>query len=125
MSTPTTSFGVNTCRSTPAADSVFSSPQLLRRQPCAFGHAFELGPHHLRVHAGDGFRLREAPSPRRKDILAPEQLREPDDAIRNQPRMLDRGRVVRDDARHEDLSCRQFPLFPNPPLVLVANIGGL
>ena len=45
--------------------------------------------------------------------------------VGDQPRMLDRRGVVRDDARDQDLARRQLHLLPHAPFVLVAHIGGL
>src|SRR5665213_931197 len=64
-----------------ACISARSPPEFFRRQSRAFRQALELRPHHLRMHARNGFPLREAAVGRRDDVFAPEQLREPDDAI--------------------------------------------
>ena len=71
------------------------------------------------------FALREAAIGAGNHVLASDEVREIDDAVGDEPRMLDRGGVVRDDAGDQDLARRQLHLLPDAPFVLVADIGGL
>ena len=57
------------------------------------------------------------------DVLAPDQSRQPHDALGHQFRVLDHVGGVADDAGNEHPARWQFGSFPHPPFVLVARIG--
>src|SRR5882757_5620248 len=57
------------------------TPQFLGGDPRAFGKAFELRPHHLRMDALDRFALRKSAIGAGNDVLAPHQPREVHDPV--------------------------------------------
>ena len=57
------------------------------------------------------------------DALAADELREPDEPVGDELRVLDDVRVVRDDARDEHLALGQLDVLPEAPLVLVAGFA--
>src|SRR5262245_58254483 len=105
-------------RPLPAASGAWSSsaasrPELLTRQPSAFGHGPHLGPADVRVDtvavaaigAGD-------------DILAPHDPSVGHNAIRDQCGGLDGRGLVSDDPRDVDLALGQLDVFPELPIQL-------
>ena len=59
------------------------------------------------------------------DILAPDNVGEGFDALRDQLGMLDNVGGVADHARHDDLAGRQLDVLPDCPFVLVTDVAGL
>src|SRR5690606_23810918 len=85
----------------------------------------ELRPDDLWVRTLESGALLEAAVRARDYVLAPDDVRVAHDAVRDEPRMLDRRRVVGDDARDEYLPLRQLHVLPHAPLVLVAHVRRL
>ena len=96
--------------------------ELLRRDSRALGERLELRPLDRRVHALEEGALREAAVGAAHHALAADELREPDEPVGDELRMLDDVRVVRDDARDEHLPLGQLDVLPEAPLVLVARV---
>src|ERR1700739_3654823 len=101
------------------------APQLLRREAGAFAQCRELGPYDGRMDLAGGREARKAAIGARDDILAPDSLREPRDALRDRLGVLDEIRAVCDDAGDQKLALRQFSILPHPPFVFVARVAGL
>ena len=98
-------------------------PQLLARQPRAFGQRFQLRPHNRGMHPPVERALREAAIGARDHVLAPQEFRVTHNALGHQFGMLDDIRRVADDAGDQNLPVRQFHILPDFPFVLVARIG--
>ena len=75
------------------------------------------------MHAAVERALGEAAVGPGDDVLAPDQPRQPHDALRHQLGMLDHIGGVADHAGNEHLARRQLRGLPHPPFVLVARIG--
>src|ERR1700761_2401666 len=97
-------------------------PELGRREAGPRGERFKLSPHHLRMHASDGFRLRESAIGPGDDGLPSHEPGEPHDAIRDHLRMLYRDHVVCNDPGNKYFSGRQFDALPYAPFVLMPRI---
>src|SRR5581483_5053963 len=96
-------------------------PQLLGCDGTALHHRLELRPGDLRVsHA----RAQAAVRPR-DDVLASNQLRVADEAVGDEPRVLQHVRRVADDARHQGAARGQLEVLEYAPLVLVTHVGCL
>src|SRR5580704_6112390 len=71
------------------------------------------------MHFAGGREAGEAAIGAGDDVLAPDDLGKPPDALGDRLGMLDEVRAVRDDAGDQQLAVRQLRLLPRPPLVLV------
>src|SRR5215472_13327522 len=100
-------------------------PQLLRRDPRAFDHCFELCPLHLLVDARRAPALRETAIGAGDDVLAADEAREILEAQRDELGMLDDVGRMAEDAGDEDLAFGQSLALPDLPFVLVPGIAGL
>src|SRR5262249_61484258 len=103
-----------------------SMPKPLRREVSTLPHGFEFLPHDRGMH----FRLVEGlrgESAVRSghDILAPYQLGEADQPFGDPFWMLDNVAGMGDDAGAQHFAWRQFHVFEQVILVLVARVGGL
>src|ERR1700722_15742159 len=98
------------------------APDALRGEPGALDERAELGPHHLRVGAPDVRRLGEAAVRAADDVLPAEDPGEALQPLGDQARVLDRGRVMGNDAGDEDLAVRQLGTLPDLPLPLVPRV---
>ena len=100
----------------------------MQRQPDDLGAGDkrpELGPHHLGGRAPDVRGLGEAAVRAGDDVLGPDDLREANDTFGDEFRMLEEDSGVRNHARNENLSGRQFDVFPDAPFMFVARITEL
>src|SRR5580700_4304633 len=75
------------------------------------------------MHFAGGREAGEAAIGAGDDVLAPDDLGKPPDALGDRLGMLDEVRAVRDDAGDQQLAVRQLRLLPRPPLVLVLVPG--
>src|SRR5882672_4684407 len=101
-------------------------PELSGGQTRALGHRLELGPRDLGLDLVDGAREgREATIGSRDHALPADDLRVPDEALRDQLRMLDEvGRRVQ-HARDDHPVVRQTDLAEHDPFVLVTRVRAL
>ena len=98
-------------------------PQVLRSKPRAFDERPQLGPHDRRVDALHERPLREAAIGSGHEIVAADELRQPDQAFGHEFRVFDDIGRVRDDAGNEHAAFRELHPLPYPPFVLVTRIG--
>src|SRR5215470_12459953 len=115
---PIAAWSVSRATSCPA-------PQLFCRQPRAFGQGCELGPHDGGMHLAGRREAGEAAIGAGDNALAPHDLREPLDALRDRLGMLDKVRTMSDDAGDQRLPLRQPDPLPHSPFMLVPRIAGL
>src|SRR6202040_2637820 len=78
------------------------------------------------MHFAGGREAGEAAIGAGDDVLAPDDLGKPPDALGDRLGMLDEVRAVRDDAGdQQQLAVRQLRLLPHPPLVLVPRVAAM
>src|SRR5712675_1642328 len=92
-------------------------PKLFAGDARAFDHGFQFCPHNARVHASIELLLRESAVGAGDYVLAPDKLRKPHNAFRNEFWMFDDIRAVAHDARSQNLSFGKFYVLPNAPLM--------
>src|SRR5262245_40166423 len=103
-----------------------SMPKPLGRQIGTLPHGLEFLPHDRGMHFRLVERLRGEPAVRSgHDILAPYQLSEADQPFGDPFRMFDNVAGMGDDAGAQHFALRQFHVFEQVILVLVARVGGL
>src|SRR3989441_9893310 len=120
--TRTTAWGTSISSGIMCTLRVSLRPELSGGQTRALGHRLELGPRDLGLDLVDGAREgREATIGSRDHALPADDLRVPDEALRDQLRMLDEvGRRVQ-HARNDHPVVRQADLAEHDPFVLVAG----
>src|SRR6516225_7641093 len=96
----------------PASPASAPAPQFFRGQPRALGERRQLGPHDARMDFAGGRKARKAAIRAGDDPLAPDDLCEPPDALRDRLGMLYKIRAVRDHAGDQDFAFRQFRILP-------------
>src|SRR5215472_17747933 len=101
------------------------APQCAGGNPRAFDQGFQLRPHDRRMDAAREWALREAAIGAAHDVFAASDLRQADDALGNEFRVLDDIGGVADHAGDQNLSGLKLHGLPYAPLVSVAGIGGL
>src|SRR5262249_25989099 len=101
-------------------------PQLLRREARAFGKALKLRPHDRRMDFRHRARHGSKAAIRSRDhLLAADDARITDDALRHELGMLDDHRAMRDHARDDRLALGELHVLPDPPFMLVPRISRL
>ena len=99
--------------------------RLAGRQARAFGQCGQLRPNDTRVDLARGGEAGKAAIGAGDHVLPPDDAGKARNALGDRLGMLDQIGGVRDYTGNEDFAFRQFDRLPDPPLMLVARVGGV